>query len=368
MRPEFTAPSYQRPQSMKEQAPRTSARSQVYPDLEETLAEATVTGGRPDPRVEHVLASLSGYAYSDEKTVTTIAQRLGLEKNRCLRISQDVDAMFIRSTAYLLQSEHGRVAILCYRGTEPANLINWLTDADVSPKDISLSPMPGERRSFWVHGGFYRNVGATEVDVVNALRQALAGKSIVDEKVSVGELKVLYITGHSLGGAMAAMMGTLVKMDPQYQDIANVLRGVYTFGQPMIGEPRLASECDKKEVLGDKVFRYIYHGDVVPTLPPFASGRFAHFGREFRYRRSSIRSRRETWVPSKHPTGQLLFALAGVVLAILALFARMFWFWRWIGKIWPSPYSLYDHEPQHYIAALTPDEGVHGRSSESPRR
>jgi len=47
-----------------------------------------------------------------------MAARLGFDRPVCVRITQIVDAMFIFSTAYLVQSRCGRVVILCYRGTE----------------------------------------------------------------------------------------------------------------------------------------------------------------------------------------------------------------------------------------------------------
>src|SRR5512140_2368492 len=159
-RQEIIAPSYAQLRPLKA-SPASDAAAQlirprfpVYPDLAATLANATE---HPDKKrvVAHVLATLSAYAYSDADTVATIATRLGLEENRCLRIGQEVDAMFIRSTAYLLQSSDRSVAILCYRGTEPVNFVSWLTDADVSPTKMELQA-PGGGASFAVHAGFYR--------------------------------------------------------------------------------------------------------------------------------------------------------------------------------------------------------------------
>jgi hypothetical protein len=79
-------------------------------------------------------------------------------------VAQYVDALFICSTSYLVQSADGRVVILAYRGTEPANGINWLTDADVHPDKIAI-PFSNGDRSYAVHEGFYRNVRATRYAV-----------------------------------------------------------------------------------------------------------------------------------------------------------------------------------------------------------
>ncbi len=94
-------------------------------------------------------------------------------------------------------------------------------------------------------------------------------------------LEKIYITGHSLGGAMAALMGVMLKMEPVYQAIAERMGPIYTFGQPMIGNQGFARACAKNPFLGGNVFLYIFGLDIVPALPPTASGDFAHFGVEY---------------------------------------------------------------------------------------
>ena len=62
------------------------------------------------------------------------------------------------------------------------------------------------------------------------------------------------------------------------------LQAVYTFGQPMIASRDLARHCNEDEFLRDKLIRYVYANDIVPQLPPKASGPFMHFGTEYRYK------------------------------------------------------------------------------------
>ena len=90
------------------------------PDLTDRLLRADSllkTGENPDPYIAYALAALSAYAYSDEATVMEVAAELGLDGYSCKKYQQFVDVMFIDSTAYLLRSGDGRVAILVYRGT-----------------------------------------------------------------------------------------------------------------------------------------------------------------------------------------------------------------------------------------------------------
>jgi hypothetical protein len=320
--------------------PATSARFPVYKDLAARLAAAQ---SHPDEAIAHVMGTCAGYAYAKAETVAMIMARMGLEANRCRMVAQYVDAMFICSTSFLVQSADGRVVILAYRGTEPANGINWLTDADVHPDRVAI-PFSGRNATYAVHEGFYRNVRATRYQVVAALQRALWGNPVtVHADEALKPMEALYITGHSLGGAMAALMAIMLVTEPAYASIARTLRAVYTFGQPMIGSPDLAEACDQDPFLGRNVLRYIYRHDVVAHLPPELSGKFAHFGREFRF------EERWPWQPQRHPATQMPSAL-GILESPLAFLTRQVDRLRNVQL----RYSLDDHAPQHYVSRLTP--------------
>jgi lipase (class 3) len=345
------APSYPRLRPFRPAGAVTSPTFPVHRDLVETLLRAHAAPSSPprwDPVVAHVLATIAGYAYADAETVAMIAARLGLEDNRCAMVAQNVPAMFICSTAFLVQSRCGRVAILSYRGTEPGNFINWLTDADVNPEAVPWRFGDQAAAVHAVHAGFYRNVRATRYAIGEKLGLALQGKPIVEDggpDGGAGALEALYVTGHSLGAAMAAMFGAMMETNPAYGEIRGRMRAIYTYGQPMIGDPAFASECGK--ALGEKLFRFIHAHDVVAALPPRISGPFAHFGEEIQLFRNADR----TWRAQRNraPMGQVghLFELP---LAASAFLARQL---RPLRDL-PFQYSLDDHGPQHYIAALTP--------------
>ena len=222
-----------------------------------------------------------------------------------------VDAMFIRSTAYLIQSSDGSVVILAYRGTEPTNLVNWLTDADVHPDKIAF-PFPRDAKAadpaksssppdaeavpaewYAVHAGFYRNVRATRFAVIAALERALDRRSVLDDDSGSPmppmekPMTTLYLTGHSLGGAMAALMAVMLSVEPEYNNLfAPMFKGACTYGAPMVGSPEFANACAENTFLDRNVVRYVYRKDLVPHLPPSESDAFQHFGREYRYDRA----------------------------------------------------------------------------------
>jgi Lipase (class 3) len=331
--------------------------SPVYPDLTGDLVNAAVV---PDDRISFVLGACSAYAYGDASTVATVMDRLGLTRNRCRMISESVDALFLTSTAFLIQSRDGRVAILCYRGTPPTSAITWLTDFEVEPVTITV-PGPPKAPVRRVHGGFYRNVRSTRFKIVELLRDAIDGKSVLDPKdnpedeAPTGRLEALYIAGHSLGGASAALFAALLMFEPIKQatvaadtgsQIIDRLRAVYTYGSPMIGNPPFAEACSGDRFLANNVIRYVYANDVVPQVPPKASGPFQHFGREYRYTPAGENGH---WRPSKRPRRQLrsLVQLATAPLAIAATSLK-------ITRHIPFHASLSDHFPQYYLDALTP--------------
>jgi len=289
-----------------------------------------------DAVVAHVLGTCAGYAYADTGTVATMMTRLGLGGNVCVRVAQTVDAMFVFSTAYLVQSHCGRVVILCYRGTEAGNLGNWLGDADTEPESMRL-----DDESPAVHAGFHRNVRATRLAVLAELQHALEGRSLLDPRTSVDHpLEALYLTGHSLGGAMALLFALSLVGVAEHRAVSERLRAVYTFGQPMAliePLPKLA------RTVGRKLYRHATARDIIPALPPARWGRFAHFGHEYRYSEGE-------WRRSENPTTRLA-SLREIPRSLVAFFSTA----KHRGA---SRYSIAEHAPHHYIAALRPTDRV----------
>jgi len=313
----------------------------VYRDLAETLLTAHLRVPlERDSTVAHVLATCAGYAYADAETVSTMMARLGLFGHGCVRISQVVDSMFIYSTAYLLQSRCGRVVIVCYRGTEPGELLNWLGDVDVGPESSKLLVAEG-LTELRVHGGFHRNLRATWWPVLDELGAALAGKSLADRRQSVpGPLEAIYVCGHSLGGAMALLFMLKLAGDVQQRALAERVRALYTFGQPMTVLLPVSPTLVESQ---RSVFRHVLPEDPVPALPAGSWGPFVHLGHEYRWVEGE-------WRRSAVPVEQLptMRQVPRIVLSLLDRSER-----RKSGR-----YSFAAHGPQHYLSALRPGDRV----------
>ena len=309
----------------------------LYPTLVERLLSAhDRPGAGVDPIVAHVQAICAGYAYADATTLAMMMQRVGVESNTCVRISQTVDAMMIFATAFVVQSQCGRVVTVAFRGTEPANLGHWLADADVGGESSTIANEAASG-GLRVHAGFHRNLRAVWLGVVQNVAVALAGRSVADPASPVSQpMQALYVTGHSLGGAMAQLFALSMIGRTSTAAIAQRLRAVYTFGQPMAVCSPVPSWA---EPLCDRMFTHAIASDLVPALPPSPWGPFTHLGHAYRYDGGAWH-RAESHVKP-------LASLREVPKAMVALFAQE-------RSRASYRYSLAEHQPQHYINALRP--------------
>lgn len=136
--------------------------------------------------------------------------------------------------------------IIAFRGTE--NLTDWQTNL----KLLKTSWKVG-----MVHEGFYKSLDSLWPDAIGRLKSLRTNN------------QPIWITGHSLGGALATLAGaTLDQEMPEYE-----IAGIYTFGQPRVGDLIFAQSLDKG--MKERFFRSVNNNDVVATIP---SLKFDHVG------------------------------------------------------------------------------------------
>ncbi len=135
---------------------------------------------------------------------------------------------------------------MAFAGTDPVVLANWITDFDAHLDDS------GAARG-------YETAAATVWPKLKSLLAKLpaAGGKIV-------------ITGHSLGGALAALTAHAAETD------GGGVQAVYTFGMPRPGNPEFAAAYNT--LLGRRTYRLVHGEDIVPTVAPSSLG-FRHLGR-----------------------------------------------------------------------------------------
>jgi len=140
---------------------------------------------------------------------------------------------------------NGEYAILAFRGTEVTKRTDIKTDA----KAFRVSVFEGR-----VHKGFAAAYKSIEIQVLKAVKR-LAGLP-------------LYITGHSLGAAVATVATQYLERDPVLRD---QIAACYTFGSPRVGN----KEYDRD--LKSAIYRVVNTTDVVTVIPLLAMG-YIHIG------------------------------------------------------------------------------------------
>jgi acetyl esterase/lipase len=80
----------------------------------------------------------------------------------------------------------------------------------------------------------------------------------------------VFVTGHSPGGALAALIANRIGTELQAD-----VDAVYTFGMPRAGSKAFADLYNRQ--LGMRTYRLVHGEDVVPTVAPTSFG-FRHLG------------------------------------------------------------------------------------------
>jgi len=136
---------------------------------------------------------------------------------------------------------------VAFRGTEPTNPVDYFTD-------FTTARVSFEEKFHFLGWG---NVWAGWADGVLAVWPQLLEKL----KHYDDEKHALWITGHSLGGALATVMAAVVANLSDHP-----IQGVYTYGQPRVGDPEFCRRY--MQALGDRTFRHVNDHDLVPHVPP----------------------------------------------------------------------------------------------------
>jgi hypothetical protein len=184
------------------------------------------------------LASASKLSYERESLVTSVVKTSwGLEDCQFIDIS-DTQAFIAHSVD---------VVLLAFRGTE--SLGDWLGNMRL----LSTTRPYGV-----VHSGFLAAYLIAQGQITSALRVAGASH------------KRLVLTGHSLGGALAAIFAA------EERSRFNI-RSIYTYGQPRTGKGDFVSLF--ADEFANRYFRFVNDDDIVPRVPPGYShiGRLIHF-------------------------------------------------------------------------------------------
>lgn len=97
-------------------------------------------------------------------------------------------------------------------------------------------------------------------------------KDLAYDKITKTVCKILldnpnakvFITGHSLGGALATLYATMLHCSGE-TEMTSKIAAIYTFGQPRVGDIGFANYARRK--LDSLYYRVVYCNDLVPRVP-----------------------------------------------------------------------------------------------------
>jgi len=130
-----------------------------------------------------------------------------------------------------------KIVLVSFRGTK--ELGDWLINLNVMRKQNP--PNYGK-----VHTGFYDGFDCVRAQVIELLNEANA------------DGKTIWITGHSLGGAIATIMAAELLEEHK-------IDGIYPFAHPRVVNRRAQGLF--RTHYQDRFFRFVNDDDVVPKLP-----------------------------------------------------------------------------------------------------
>ena len=137
--------------------------------------------------------------------------------------------------AFLCVHTDRQMVILAFRGTE-FNFKDIKTDINVR-----LVPVEYKGKTELMHGGYYSQFASLRGEIEDALQLDLVKNA------------QLFITGHSLGGALAITTVKFLGSD--------ITGACYTFGSPPVGTKTFAHD------IKTPIYRVINHVDIIPRLP-----------------------------------------------------------------------------------------------------
>ena len=155
---------------------------------------------------------------------------------------------------YVAQDD--RSVVVAFRGSEAPTTLDGLKDWLLTNANNYLILPEGRAGTDFAAAGVGARFHRGFLEALEMIWQPLV--AAVEEAQKARE-RPLWITGHSLGGALALLAAWRFRRN--FIDVHEVV----TFGAPMIGN-EAASQAFAREMPG-KIFRYVDLEDVVPHLP-----------------------------------------------------------------------------------------------------
>jgi len=200
---------------------------------EKSLLSSPISRAAYSDRTAWLMAEMSRLAYfkfEEENAKTILSTYLGEAGFKIIDTFNEKDTQ-----AFFAIRASDKMVVLAFRGTEKN-----ITDIRTDLKTTKINFVDSDD-SFAVHEGFYEAFKSVENKILKHLKDLDKGY-------------VLYITGHSLGGALALIATKFLGSDS--------LGACYTFGGPRVATLHLSNK------IKTPIYRVVNAADIVPHLPP----------------------------------------------------------------------------------------------------
>ncbi|PNT61448.1 hypothetical protein BRADI_5g15300v3 [Brachypodium distachyon] len=155
-----------------------------------------------------------------------------------------------------------RRLVVAFRGTEQTRWKDLITDLMLVPAGLNPERLGGDfKEEVQVHSGFLSAYDSVRNRIMVLTKYAIG---YTDEEGAETTPKWhIYVTGHSLGGALATLLAIELSSSQMAKN-GIIFVTMYNFGSPRVGNRRFA------EVYNAKVkdsWRIVNHRDIIPTVP-----------------------------------------------------------------------------------------------------
>ncbi|RXJ04166.1 lipase family protein [Anaerobacillus alkaliphilus] len=130
--------------------------------------------------------------------------------------------------------------IIAFRGTQSDP--DWIADAEAFQDSFPFSPECG-----LVHHGFLSIYASCREEIFKTYSK-------------ISPFKKLFITGHSLGAALATLHALDVTKNSRFKQVIH-----YNFASPRVGNKQFAQQYTKSV---QNSLRFVNTNDIIPILPP----------------------------------------------------------------------------------------------------
>ena len=194
------------------------------------------------------LAKISEIAYGDAEDATARFKELGFEN------IVPIKSPLHTQIGYVVSAED--VMVIAFRGSDDTE--DWI---------LNINQYIHQGDDGGMHAGFSTCYSTLRQDVL---------KVVVDANPKP---KHIWITGHSLGGALALICAYDFQ---RYHSVE--FDGVFTFGQPMVGREQFTGYLQNN--LGDRYVHFVNELDGVPRIP----AGFSHCGRLIWFKNGKVKT------------------------------------------------------------------------------